>query len=80
MFGTSPFKPAIILLGALLLLGSCATAPSPETAEKYPQKPDDNPERKSGPAMLFLEAAEEDADPDKVIVIPPEEVKKKNSP
>ena len=80
MFGTSSLKPAIILLGALLALGSCATAPAPDTAEKYPRKPEDNSERKSGPAMLFYEAAEEDADPNKVIVVPPEDVKKKNSP
>jgi hypothetical protein len=59
----------------LLVLSSCATPPPAETTGKYPSKPADNPERKSGPAMFFLEAAEEDADPNKVIVIPPSEEK-----
>jgi len=65
----------LLLLGAMLLFCSCASAPSPATAEKYPRKPADNPERKSGPAMLFYEAAEEDADPNQVIVTPPEDEK-----
>lgn len=75
MFGYSPLKPAILLLGAMLLLASCSTAPPQGNADKYPRKPADNQERKSGAAMLFYEAAEEDADPDKVIVIPPENEK-----
>ncbi len=71
----------IFLLGTFLLLVSCASAPSPDSpqeATKYPRKPADDPERKSGPAMLFYEAAEEDADPARVIVIPPDNKKTKN--
>lgn len=66
------FLSIIMLLGAIFLLGSCASSPPPSTADKFPRKPADDSERKSGPAMLFLEAAEEDADPNKVIVIPPD--------
>ena len=68
------FFRATLMLGFLLLVSSCASPPS-TTADKYPSKPADNPERKSGPAMFFLEAAEEDADPNKVIVIPPQDKK-----
>ena len=61
----------------LMLFTSCAaTTTAPDEFVKYPRKPADNPERKSGAAMLFYEAAEEDADPGKVIVTPPEEKKK----
>lgn len=70
----------ILLLVIIYLLCSCASTPPPSTADttppstadKFPRKPDDDSERKSGPAMLFLEAAEADADPNNVIVIPPE--------
>ena len=41
------------------------------TPMKYPRKQVENPERKSGPAMFFYEAAEEDADVNNVIVTPP---------
>ena len=68
-----------LLLVCLLLISSCATPPPANTTDKYPSKPADNPERKSGPAMFFLEAAEEDADPNKVIVIPPSEDKTETS-
>jgi hypothetical protein len=68
---------AIFFLGSILLFSSCANSPHVESAEKYPRKPADNPERKSGPAMFFLEAAEEDADPNKVIVTPPAEERTK---
>lgn len=61
------------VLTALLLLCSCAAQNPDQTTMKYPRKPADNPERKSGPAMLFYEAAEEDADPNDVIVTPPEQ-------
>ena len=63
----------ILLIGLALSLSSCASTPHRDTAEKYPRKPADNPERKSGPAMPFYEAAEEDADPHKVIVTSPAE-------
>ena len=70
-----PLPPKLLsvtlYLGLLLLVSSCASPPPADIADKYPRKPADNPERKSGPAMFFLEAAEEDADPNKVIVIPP---------
>ena len=74
-------KPIIttLLVGISLLISSCATPPPADTTDKYPSKPADNPERKSGPAMFFLEAAEEDADPNKVIVIPPSDEKTKTS-
>ncbi len=62
-----------IALSVLLLLGGCAAPDKENGVMKYPRKPADNPERKSGPAMLFYEAAEEDADPNDVIVIPPGE-------
>ena len=68
-----------LLLVCLLLISACATPPPADTTDKYPSKPADNPERKSGPAMFFLEAAEEDADPNKVIVIPPSEDKTETS-
>jgi len=64
-----------LLLSAVLMLVACAPVTETNSAEKYPRKPADDPERKSGPAMLFYEAAEEDADPSKVIVIPPDSVK-----
>lgn len=64
-----------LLLSAILLLGSCASSTQPDSVGKYPRKPVGDPERKSGPAMLFYEAAEEDADPNKVIVIPPDSIK-----
>ena len=61
----------------LLTVGCAAQQPKSPTSTQYPRKPADNPERKSGPAMLFLEAAEKDADPENVIVIPPDQVEKK---
>ena len=70
---------ATLILGLLLLISSCASPPPADTTDKYPSKPAENPERKSGPAMFFLEAAEEDADPNKVIVIPPSDEKTKTS-
>lgn len=62
----------------MLLLAACVTAPPPDNTVKYPRKPADNPERKSGPAMLFYEAAEADADLEQIIVIPPENKKTEN--
>ncbi len=61
----------IIVVAALLfsLAGGCSV--HQEKTEKYPRKPADDPERKSGPAMFFYEAAEEDADLNNVIVTPP---------
>lgn len=73
-------KKAFVAGVTILLLASCA-APNPEqpqTSVKYPKKPADNPERKSGPAMLFYEAAEADADPGNIVVTPPDQ-KKGNS-
>lgn len=55
--------------------GGCAAPVHKESVEKYPRKPADNPERKSGLPMLFYEAAEEDADPNNIIVTPPAEKK-----
>ena len=77
----SPLKLfcAALYLGLSLLVSSCASPPPVDTADQYPRKPADNPERKSGPAMFFLEAAEEDADPNKVIVIPPSDEKVETS-
>lgn len=66
----------IIVATALLfaLTGGCSV--HQEKAEKYPRKPADDPERKSGPAMFFYEAAEEDADLNNIIVTPPPSSKK----
>ena len=63
---------ALLLSVVLLLLGSCSAPVQQEKALKYPRKPLDNPERKSGLPMLFYEAAEENADPSNIIVTPPE--------
>lgn len=64
----------VVTFTAILFSGCAANTPQPKV-EKYPRKPAVSDERKSGPAMLFYEAAEEDADPNNVIVIPPEEKK-----
>ena len=72
-------RKILLLVMIPLFLWSCAS-PQQQDSVKYPQKPDDNPERKSGPAMLFYEAAETDADPSNVIVIPPDEDKKQAEP
>jgi hypothetical protein len=53
----------------LCLVGGCSV--HLENVEKYPRKPADDPERKSGPAMFFYEAAEKDADPNTIIITPP---------
>ena len=64
------------LLGLSLLTGGCAEPAPEQTTMKYPKMPADDSERKSGPAMLFYEAAEEAADPStNVIVTPPPEKK-----
>ena len=73
------FKKTLLLIMIPLFLWSCAS-PQQQAQDKYPQKPDDNPERKSGPAMLFYEAAETDADPNNVIVIPPDQNEKQTEP
>ena len=67
----------LALLLVSLLTGGCAEpAPEQSVGMKYPKKPADDPERKSGPAMLFYEAAEEAANPStNVIVTPPPEKK-----
>ncbi len=67
---------ALLLSVVLLLLGACSAPVQQEKALKYPRKPPDNPERKSGLPMLFYEAAEEDADLNQVIVTPPEKKEK----
>ncbi len=72
-------KSSLLLVLTSLVLSSCTASAPQEKAIKYPRKPADNPERKSGLPMLFYEAAEKDADPNKVIVIPPDEKKKANS-
>lgn len=64
--------PYLVIVAAALFLclaGGCSI--HQEKAEKYPRKPADDPERKSGPAMFFYEAAEEDADLNHIIVTPP---------
>lgn len=68
----------LLLITALslpLFLGGCAVPEQQEQAMKYPRKPADNPERKSGLPMLFYEAAEEDADINDVVVTPPSKKK-----
>lgn len=66
---------ALFSLIVLVSLTGCAHSPQKETAMKYPRKPADNPERKSGLPMLFYEEAEKDADVNDVVVIPPAEKK-----
>lgn len=62
-------------LAVSLLLFGCADK-EPTAADKYPKIDKGGGERKSGPAMLFYEQAEKDADlTDSVIVIPPKEKK-----
>ncbi len=70
----------LLLLSVTLLLGSCGSIIQTDSIEKYPRKPADEPERKSGPAMLFYEAAEQDADPANIIVTPPAEDGKQTVP
>jgi hypothetical protein len=62
----------VLISCGCFLLTSCSTQTQQQKTLKYPRKPVDNPERKSGPAMLFYESAEEDADPNSIIVIPPD--------
>ncbi|WP_163340451.1 hypothetical protein [Desulfopila sp. IMCC35008] len=65
-------KDCLIIVAAALLFslaGGCSV--HQEKTEKYPRKPADDPERKSGPAMFFYEAAEKDADLNNIIVTPP---------
>lgn len=57
-----------------LLIG-CAQQERQRASVKYPRKQVESAERKSGPAMLFYQAAEEDADVNNVIVVPPSEKK-----
>lgn len=67
---------AVISLIGVCLTG-CAGNTTQQKVEKYPHKPAVSDERKSGPAMFFYEAAENDADPNEVIVIPPDDKKQK---
>lgn len=62
-----------LLIVLLFLLGGCVVSGQQEKQLRYPRKPMHDPERKSGPAMLLYEAAEADADPGNVIVIPPDD-------
>jgi hypothetical protein len=72
-------KQAIYIIAVCLLLSSCG-APARKQTVKYPRKPDTSSGRQSGPPMIFYEQAEKDSELDNdVIVIPPAEVKKKNS-
>ena len=72
-------KKAICFFAVCLLISSCAATEQKQSV-KYPRKPDTSSGRKSGPPMDFYEQAEKDSDLTKdVIVIPPEEVKKKNA-
>jgi len=64
----------IFLLPLIVVwIAGCADHTTDSAGEKYPRKTVVSDERKSGPAMLFYEAAEKDADPANVIVIPPED-------
>jgi len=68
---TKIIKSTMIFTAVLLLLNGC-TANRQVQAVKYPSKPAAaSSDRKSGPAMIFLEAAEEAADPNNVEVLPP---------
>lgn len=70
------FLPLVILFVFML---SCTSSTSPKQTMKYPRKPADDSERRSGPAMLLYEAAEKEADPNNVIVVPPEKKGDKNA-
>jgi len=64
---------------ALLVFGSCAPKEQ-SLSDKYPRKPNESSERKSGRAMLFYEQAEKDMDVnDSVIVIEPPSADEKSS-
>lgn len=66
-------RTCIVVMSLIIIwLPGCAGNTAQPEVEKYPRKPDVSDERKSGPAMLFYEAAEIDADPNDVIVIPPD--------
>jgi len=66
-----------LLLLIVVLTGGCTNKTTIPATEKYPKQNIVSEERKSGPAMLFYEAAEADADPNNVIVIPPNDSTKK---
>jgi uncharacterized lipoprotein YajG len=63
-------KPLLACVAALLLLSGCMSNRQVQTV-KYPGKVNTGSERKSGPAMIFYEAAEQAADPNNVEVVPP---------
>jgi hypothetical protein len=64
-------KQLILFFSICFFLCSCATSPPAEKPPSYPKK-SDSTERKTGPAMILYEQAEEDLDPYNVIVIPPD--------
>lgn len=68
----------IVILSALVLGACTAPAPQPQTM-KYPHQPVDDSGRISGPVMLLYEAAENEADPHNVIVIPPDRKTEENA-
>ena len=72
-------KKAICFIALCVLISSCA-ANEQKQSVNYPRKPDNSSGRKSGPPMDFYEQAEKDRElTNDVIVIPPEEVKKKKA-
>ncbi len=71
-------KQLILFFSICFLICSCASSPPAKKSTSYPKK-SDSTERKSGPAMIFYEQAEEDLDPYNVIVIPPDKKEGKTS-
>ena len=67
----------LFAIAVVLLAGGCTPHNSDYQSTKYPRTPAVNQDRKTGPAMLLYEAAEKDADPNNIIVIPPSDKKKK---
>lgn len=53
---------------ALLVFGSCAHKEQ-SLSDKYPRKPNETSERKSGRAMLFYEQAEKDMDVNNSVIV-----------
>ena len=74
----SPARLYPLVILTAFVLGGCAPAGPQQQPMKYPHKPSDDSSRISGPVMLLYEAAENEADPNNVIVIPPDEEPQRN--
>lgn len=70
------FRSQLVIIVLSLVLLGCSI--SQKAAEKYPRMPNNDSERKSGPAMLLYEQAEKDADINENVILTPPKKKEKN--